>query len=67
MMTYYDDIKRVRELDLPWETLNEANILIVGASGLIGRALVDTLMQLRIRRFIFMQGFVIWLMRIVVS
>lgn len=51
MMTYYDDIERVIELDLPWETLNEANILIVGASGLIGRALVDTLMQLPDKTF----------------
>jgi len=33
MITYYDDIRRVRELELPWETLNEANILITGASG----------------------------------
>ena len=51
MITYYDDIRRVRELELPWETLNEANILITGASGLIGRALVDALMQLPDKTF----------------
>ena len=46
MMTYYDDIRKVQDLHLPWEILTDINILIVGASGLIGRALVDTLMQL---------------------
>lgn len=46
MSTYYDDIRRVKDLDLPWETLDKSNILIVGATGLIGRALVDVLMQL---------------------
>ena len=45
-MTYYDDIRKVQDLHLPWEILTDINILIVGASGLIGRALVDTLMQL---------------------
>ena len=46
MITYYDDIRRVKDLCLPWKTLDKANILIVGATGLIGRALVDVLMQL---------------------
>lgn len=40
MMTYYDDIRKVQDLHLPWEILTDINILIVGASGLIGRALV---------------------------
>lgn len=51
MNTYYDDINRVRNLDLPWEALNNVNILIAGASGLIGRALVDVLMQLPDKTF----------------
>lgn len=60
MTTYYDDIKRVTELDLPWETLDGANILIVGASGLIGRALVDVLMQLPDKMFHLYAGIRDW-------
>ena len=44
MSTYYEDIRGVKDLDLPWKTLAETNILIVGATELIGRALVDVLM-----------------------
>ena len=31
-MTYYDDIRKVQDLHLPWEILTDINILIVGAS-----------------------------------
>ena len=62
MMTYYDDIRKVQDLHLPWEILTDINILFVGASGLIGRALVDSLMQLPD-----MQVYGIWFMRKVVS
>lgn len=41
----------MQDLHLPWEILTDINILIVGASGLIGRALVDTLMQLPDKTF----------------
>lgn len=51
MSTYDDDIRRVKDLDLPWEILDKANILVVGATGLIGRALVDVLMQLPDKTF----------------
>lgn len=51
MKTYYDDIKCVNSLNLPWDVLDHANILITGASGLIGRTLVDVLMQLPNRKF----------------
>ena len=44
MSTYYEDSRGVKALDLPRKTLAETNILIVGATGLIGRALVDVLM-----------------------
>ena len=67
MITYYDDIRKVRELELPWETLNEANILITGASGLIGRALVDALMQLPDKTFHLYAGHVTGIMRETVS
>jgi hypothetical protein len=35
MMTYYDDIRKVQDLHLPWEILTDINILIVGASSRI--------------------------------
>ena len=44
MTSYIDDIKAVGQLDLPWHQLNGANILITGATGLIGGCLVEVLM-----------------------
>ncbi len=44
MNSYYKDISRILELQLPWEKLSGCNILIVGATGLIGSCLVETLM-----------------------
>lgn len=44
MKTYKDDIKQVFHLDLPWEKLSGCNILVTGATGLIGGCLVDTLL-----------------------
>lgn len=44
MTSYIDDIKAVGQLDLPWNQLNGANILITGATGLIGGCLVEVLM-----------------------
>lgn len=44
MTTYIDDLKAVSSLDLPWERLSGCNILITGATGLIGSCLVDALM-----------------------
>lgn len=44
-MTYHDGIKAVSSLTLPWEKLRSCNILITGASGLIGSCLVDILME----------------------
>lgn len=66
-MTYYDDIRKVQDLHLPWEILTDINILIVGASGLIGRALVDTLMQLPDKTFHLYAGVRDLVMRKVVS
>ena len=42
---YSKDILSISELDLPWEELNGCNILITGATGLIGSSLVDALMM----------------------
>lgn len=44
-MTYKDDILTVANLELPWEKLSNSNILITGATGLIGSCLVEVLMS----------------------
>lgn len=44
-MAYKDDILSVATLDLPWEKLSGSNILITGATGLIGSCLVEVLMS----------------------
>lgn len=43
--SYADDIKSVGLLDLPWSKLSGANILVTGATGLIGGCLVEVLMN----------------------
>lgn len=45
MSSYKEDILQTFEQDLPWEILSEANILVTGATGLIGGCLVETLMM----------------------
>ncbi len=42
---YLRDIKYVAELDLPWGKLRNQNMLISGATGLIGSFLVDVIMS----------------------
>lgn len=44
-MAYIDDVKSASVLDLPWEKLSGKNILVTGATGLIGSCLVDVLMN----------------------
>lgn len=43
-MSYSDDIREVAKLRLPWEELNNCNVLVAGATGLIGSCLVEVLM-----------------------
>ena len=43
-MTYKDDLYKVATIDLPWTKLDGCNILVTGATGLIGNCLVDVLM-----------------------
>lgn len=43
-MAYKDDIINAASLYLPWEKLDGCNILVTGATGLIGSCLVDVLM-----------------------
>lgn len=45
MNTYNDDIQQVFKEPLPWEKLSGTNILITGATGLIGSTLVEVLMS----------------------
>lgn len=44
-MTYLDDIIAVASMNLPWERLSGKNILVTGATGLIGSCVVDILMN----------------------
>ena len=44
-MTYYDGIKAAASSSLPWGKLSNCNILITGASGLIGSSLVEILLE----------------------
>lgn len=45
MNTYRNDIAYVAQLQLPWEKLYRCNILITGATGLLGECLTDVLMS----------------------
>lgn len=45
MSSYKEDLLQVFEQDLPWEKLSGSNILVTGATGLIGGCLVETLMM----------------------
>lgn len=45
MSSYKEDILRIFKQDLPWEKLSGTNILVTGATGLIGGCLVETLMM----------------------
>lgn len=44
-MAYIDDIKAVSRTELPWEKLSGKNILVTGATGLIGSCIVEVLME----------------------
>lgn len=43
--SYENDLRLIIDKDLPWEVLSGQNILVTGATGLIGGCLVDTLMN----------------------
>lgn len=45
MSCYQEDIQKIFEQNLPWDKLSGANILVTGATGLIGGCLVETLMM----------------------
>ena len=41
---YLDDVIRVAELDLPWNKMIGKNLIITGATGMMGRFLIDVIM-----------------------
>lgn len=43
-MAYSDDLNKASRINLPWDKLDGCNILVTGATGLIGSCLVDVLM-----------------------
>jgi len=44
-MSYTDDINKASHCNLPWEQLTGKNILVTGATGMIGSALVEVLLS----------------------
>ena len=50
-MGYLDDIQRVSAIGLPWNKISGCDILVTGATGLIGSSLVEVLMAHRGRDF----------------
>lgn len=44
-MSYIDDVKKAASSQLPWEKLRGKNVLVTGATGMIGSSLVDVLMS----------------------
>lgn len=50
--SYKEDIQKIFQERLPWEKLNGCNILVTGATGLIGGCLVDVLMMNPIKDYV---------------
>lgn len=46
ILEYKEEIRKILKIELPYENLSGKKILVAGASGMIGSALVDTLMLL---------------------
>ena len=44
-MSYLNDVKAASNIHIPWRELSRKNVLITGATGLIGSCLVDVLMN----------------------
>ena len=44
MTCYQEELSNFARLDLPWDSLSGCNILVTGATGLIGACLVKALM-----------------------
>lgn len=44
-MAYIDDIKNVASMNIPWDDLKGKNILVTGATGMIGSTLIEVLLS----------------------
>lgn len=51
-MSYIEDIRTVASLQLSWEKLSGCNILVTGATGLIGSCLIEVLMERKTRNYV---------------
>lgn len=47
-LSFENDLKWVSELDLPWEKLKGKTIVVSGATGMIGKCLIDVLLNKKI-------------------
>lgn len=45
MQSYKQDLQALLEQDLPWETLSGKTVLLSGATGMIGKCMIDLLMM----------------------
>lgn len=52
MNSYKEDIQKILQEKLPWEILSGCNVLVTGATGLIGGCLVDMLMMNPIKEYV---------------
>ena len=52
MNSYKEDIQKILQEKLPWEILSGCNVLVTGATGLIGGCLVDMLMMNPIKDYV---------------
>lgn len=50
-MSYFEDIHKAALSELPWDKLNGCNILVTGATGLIGSTLIEVLMSRPARNY----------------
>lgn len=55
-MSYIEDIRKAANVTLPWDRLRGKNILITGATGLIGATIVEVLMSRNVDYHVYASG-----------
>lgn len=55
-MSYIEDIRKAANVTLPWDRLRNKNILITGATGLIGATIVEVLMSRNVDYHVYASG-----------
>lgn len=58
MQTYKEEIQELLKQDLPWEHLSGKVVMLSGATGMIGKCIIDILMQYNQNRTMDTDGFV---------